>query len=182
MVPMSRAVQRQQVYESRVFNVEECSFLGQEGSEIIRSVVRHPGAVLIVPILSDGRFVLIRNWRVSVDKALLEFPAGTLEQEESPLVTAERELREETGYKAGRMEPLGSFFTSPGFADELMHVFLAGELEEGTQRLEPHEEIEVVIVSPVELSSMVASGTMVDGKSLAAMQLLAAGGHGCGGG
>ncbi|MEE3001208.1 MAG: NUDIX hydrolase [Planctomycetota bacterium] len=178
---MSRAVQRQQVYESRVFNVEECSFLGQEGSEIVRSVIRHPGAVLIVPILSDGRFVLVRNWRVAVDQALLEFPAGTLEQGESPLVTAERELREETGYKAGSMEPLGSFFTSPGFADELMHVFLAGDLEEGMQRLEPHEEIEVVILSPVELSNMVASGTMVDGKSLAAMHLMAAGGHGSGG-
>ena len=97
-------------------------------------------------------------------------------------MTAERELREETGYKAGRMEPLGSFFTSPGFADELMHVFLAAELEEGTQQLEPHEEIEVVIVSPVELSRMLASGAMVDGKSLAAMQLLAVGGHGSGGG
>ena len=130
---MSRAVQRQQVYESRVFNVEECSFLGHEGMEIVRSVVRHPGAVLIVPILSDGRMVLVRNWRVAVGQALLEFPAGTLEQGESPLETARRELEEETGYGAGSMESVGSFFTSPGFADEVMHVFLAGDLEEGTQ-------------------------------------------------
>ncbi|MBM43790.1 MAG: hypothetical protein CMJ36_02100 [Phycisphaerae bacterium] len=181
MVPMSRAVQRQQVYESRVFNVEECTFLGQEGSEINRSVVRHPGAVLIVPILPDGRFVLIRNWRVAVEEALLEFPAGTLEQGEPPLETARRELKEETGYVAGTMTSLGSFFTSPGFADELMHVFLAGDLEEGRQCLEPHEEIEVVTISPADLHDLVGSGSMVDGKSLAAMQLLSASGHSGGG-
>jgi ADP-ribose pyrophosphatase len=145
--------------------------MSQGGAEVTRSVIRHPGAVLIIPVLDDGRLVMIRNWRVALEQAIWEFPAGTLEPGEQPLVSAGRELSEETGYTAESLTVLGSFYTSPGFADERMHVFVATGLSPGPQRLEPHEEIVVESRSWHELSTMVTDGTLVDGKSIAAMQL-----------
>lgn len=145
--------------------------MSQGGAEVTRSVIRHPGAVLIIPVLDDGRLVMIRNWRVALEQAIWEFPAGTLEPDEQPLVSAGRELSEETGYTAESFTVLGSFYTSPGFADERMHVFVATGLSPGPQRLEPHEEIVVESRSWHELSTMVTEGTLVDGKSIAAMQL-----------
>ena len=168
---MSRAVQRNLVYESRIFDVEECRFQTSTGETVDRSVVRHPGAVLIVPVLADDQLVLIRNWRVAVEDALWEFPAGTLEPGEPPLATATRELTEETGYQADAVRPLGSFFTSPGFADERMHVFEATGLVAGPQHLEAHEEIEVQTRSIDDVMQMVVDGRLVDGKSIAALHL-----------
>ena len=168
---MRRDIQRTCVYESRIFSVEECRFTTQEGTDVDRSVVRHPGAVLIVPVLPDGQLVMIRNWRVALEQSLWEFPAGTLEPDEPPVVSAGRELTEETGYRADSIEFLGSFYTSPGFADELMHVFVATELKAGQQALEAHEEITVESKSWDEVCSMMADGTLVDGKSIAAIQL-----------
>ncbi|MCH2147886.1 MAG: NUDIX hydrolase [Phycisphaerales bacterium] len=168
---MRRAIQRTSVYESRIFSVEECRFTTQEGVDVDRSVVRHPGAVLIVPILPDGQLVMIRNWRVALEQSLWEFPAGTLEPDEPPVESAGRELTEETGYRADSIEFLGSFYTSPGFADELMHVFVATGLKAGQQVLEAHEEITVESKTWQEVRSMVNDGTLVDGKSLAAIQL-----------
>ena len=168
---MSRPVQRNRVYESRIFKVEECRFQTSNGTTVDRSVVRHPGAVLIVPVLDETHLVLIRNWRVAVEDVLWEFPAGTLEPGEPPLMTATRELTEETGYEAERVNPLGTFYTSPGFADECMHVFEATGLTPGRQHLEAHEEIEVQVRSVDEVMGMVTDGTLVDAKSIAALHL-----------
>ena len=145
--------------------------MSQGGAGVTRSVIRHPGAVLIIPVLENGRMVMIRNWRVALGRAIWEFPAGTLELDEPPLVSAGRELTEETGYTAESINVLGSFYTSPGFADELMHVFVATGLSPGPQQLEPHEEIIVESRSWDELNTMVTDGALVDGKSIAAMQL-----------
>ena len=179
---MSRAVQRNRVYESRIFDVEECRFTTSGGEPVDRSVVRHPGAVLIVPVLEDDQLVLIRNWRVAVEASLWEFPAGTLEPGEPPLTTATRELAEETGYRAETVQPLGTFYTSPGFADEQMHVFEASGLIAGPQQLEAHEEIEVQPHAVEDVMRMVTDGQLVDGKSIAALHLwrarhAAEGGH-----
>jgi ADP-ribose pyrophosphatase len=179
---MSRAVQRNRVYESRIFDVEECRFQTSGGETVDRSVVRHPGAVLIVPVLEADHLVLIRNWRVAVEEALWEFPAGTLEPGEPPLTTATRELTEETGYQAETVRSLGTFYTSPGFADERMHVFEATGLTPGSQQLEAHEEIEVQPRPVEDVMKMVEEGLLVDGKSIAALHLwrarhAAKGGH-----
>jgi ADP-ribose pyrophosphatase len=125
----------------------------------------------VIAVRDDGRLVLVRNRRVAVDRWLLEFCAGKLERGEDPAAAAGRELEEETGYSASRIEPLGAFFTSPGFTDEVMHVFLATGLRPVPQRLEPGEEIEVVELGEDSLRSAVASGGILDGKTLGAYLL-----------
>src|SRR5262245_31545166 len=101
------------------------------GKTKAREIIRHPGACVIVPLLDDWRVCLIRNWRIAVGQTLIELPAGTLEPPEPPELTAERELIEETGYRAKKIELLHAFFLSPGILDEKMHLYLATGLTEG---------------------------------------------------
>lgn len=150
--------------------VEKVTLHGRDGSTKDRLVIRHPGAVVLLPILDDGRIVLIRNRRFTIDRELLELPAGTLEGDD-PMEAARRELIEETGYRCGRIEALGWFYASPGICDEVMHAFVARDLEPGEQALEPTEEIEVVTMTPDEVDAAIANGELVDGKTLATLLL-----------
>jgi ADP-ribose pyrophosphatase len=151
----------------RLFSVESLAWTDASGRSISRDVVRHPGAVLIIPVLDRERIVLIRNERVAVNETLWELPAGTLEAGEDPCRCAGRELEEETGYRAARIEAFGQFYTSPGFADELMHVFIGRDLEHVGQRLEPHEKIDVEVVTLQEVHAMIDDGRIRDGKTIA---------------
>ncbi len=159
------------VHRGSVFSVEEVRQTGRAGAEIVRHIVRHPGAVVVVPLLADGRLVTIRNFRVSVQEWLEEFCAGKLEPGEDPAAAAARELIEETGYRAERIEPLGWFYTSPGFADERMYAFAAFELSEAGRRLEDDERIEVELRAPEEFQRRIAAGQVRDGKSISAFYL-----------
>jgi len=170
VTPM-RPVSRSFTHTGPVFRVESLVFADAEGRRLRRDVVRHPGAVAVVAETGDGRLVLVRNRRVAVERELLEFCAGKLEPGEEPAAAAGRELEEECGYRASRIEPLGAFFTSPGFADERMHVFLATGLEPVPRRLEPGEELEVEILDPEEFARRIADGRVEDGKSIAAFLL-----------
>lgn len=155
-----------------VFQVERLRFAADAtGYRRVKDVVRHPGAVTVIAVRDDGTLVLVRNRRIAVDRWLVEFCAGKLERGEDPAAAAGRELEEETGYSAAHIESLGSFFTSPGFADEVMHVFVATGLRPVPQRLEPGEEIEVVVMSETELQNAMAAGGILDGKTLGAYLL-----------
>ena len=147
------------------------AFDGRATPAAVRDVVRHPGAVTVVAVKDDGTRVLVRNRRVAVERWLVELCAGKLERGEDPQFAAGRELEEETGYTAGSLVKLGAFFTSPGFADEIMHVFLATGLHPVAQRLEPGEELEVVELRPEVLASQIAAGRVTDGKTLGAYLL-----------
>lgn len=159
-------------HQGTLFTVEVLHFRDESG-QYTREVVRHPGAVLVLPVLGDGRIVLIRNFRVAVDQRLWELPAGKLEPDESPETAAGRELVEETGYKAGRLDKLASFYTSPGFADELMHAYVAEDLTVVQRDLQPGEDIEVQEVQADEALAMVMDGRIVDGKTVASLLLWA---------
>jgi len=137
-----------------------------DGSEVEHDVVRHPGAVAIVPRLDDGRIVLVRQWRHPVDRVLVELPAGARGPGEDPALAARRELREETGYGAEIWRTLGSFFTAPGFCDERMILFEAAGLEAGPPAPEPGESIETVLVAPDEALAMIADGRIEDAKTI----------------
>jgi ADP-ribose pyrophosphatase len=141
----------------------------RSGQEKIREVVVHPGAVLILPVLDDGRVVLIRNFRHTVHEALWELPAGTLEKGEDPALCAARELTEETGYTAAQVEALGWFFTSPGVLTEKMYVFLASGLVAGRQKLEDNERIEVHPLSFQTVRRMILENQIVDAKTVATL-------------
>lgn len=141
-------------------------FPGRGGKVMRREVVRHPGAVIILPILDDGKVVLIRNHRVSVDRELYELPAGTMQPPEPPEECAKRELQEETGYAAATWTPLGRFYTSPGLSDELMWAFAATGLEEVGQNLEEDERLTVVPVAAAEAIEMIDRRELVDAKSM----------------
>jgi ADP-ribose pyrophosphatase len=156
------------IHRGTVFSVERVSYVGRAGRELERDVVRHPGAVTVIPVLDDGRLVMIRNWRVTVERWLDEFCAGKLEPGEDPAHAAARELEEECGFRAGAIVPVGQFLTSPGFADERMHVFEARGLVPVPRRLEEGEEIEVVLRTPGELSAMIRDGRIEDGKTIGA--------------
>ncbi|MBW8885663.1 MAG: NUDIX hydrolase [Planctomycetia bacterium] len=131
-----------------------------------REIVRHPGACVIVPLLDDGRVCLIRNWRVAVNQTLIELPAGTLEPPEPPHVTAERELIEETGYRAKKIELLHAFFLSPGILDEKMHLYIATGLTEGETAREEGEEIENWLVPWDEAIAMIFRREIQDAKTI----------------
>lgn len=134
-----------------------------------KEFVVHPGAVVILPLLSDSEVILIKNERFAVDETLWELPAGTLEPNETPLSTAYRELIEEIGYQAKEMNPLFSFFTTPGFCNEKIFAFAAKELRFVGQNLNADEKISLKILSWDKIIQMIREGTIHDGKTIAAL-------------
>ncbi len=154
------------LFQAQRFRVERVVQTMPDGSRHVREVVRHPGAVVILPLLDDGRICFVRNYRVAVAQTLIELPAGTLEPDEDPAATALRELAEETGYRAGRLEHLITFCMSPGILDEQMHLYLAQDLRPGPTALEAGEDIQSLLCTWDEALQMARQGDIHDGKSL----------------
>lgn len=169
--------EREVLWKGAKFDFERVAFHGAGGQVIHREVVRHPGAVCILPLFdAPGRpaeVVLIRNFRISLGKELWELPAGTLEPPESPEVCAARELLEETGYRAGRIESLGAFYTTPGMTDELMHAFIARDLQPGDQDLQEDEQIQRAVVPLKKVMEMIDQGELMDAKTVVTLTLAA---------
>ena len=157
--------------ETRRFRVVRQHRTTPAGQTITRETIQHPGAVVIVPLLDDGRVCLVRNYRLAVNAALIELPAGTLEPGERAEITASRELAEETGYNAARLEPLAEMLMSPGILNERMHVFVASGLSAGAPAPEAEEEIEALLVTWDEALAMVDDGRIEDAKTIAALLL-----------
>jgi ADP-ribose pyrophosphatase len=138
--------------------------------------IKHPGAGLAVPVTTDGKFVLVKQYRFAIQKYLLEFPAGTLEIGESHDITIQRELEEETGYSASQWQYLGGFYICPGYSDEIIHTYLAQDLTklEHPPAQDEDEEIEVVLLSRSEVEQLIVSpdaSDRLDAKSVTAFHL-----------
>lgn len=141
------------------------------GSESTRELVLHPGAAAILPILPDGRIILVHQYRHPVGQSLWEIPAGKLESGEDPLTCAKRELLEETGYEAATWEELLSFYTSPGFTDERITLFLARDLTRVSEP-RPSEITTCRAFESSELDHLVASGVIKDAKTILALEAM----------
>ena len=160
---------KQRLLTASRFTVDLVTQQLADGSTMSREVIKHPGAVVIVPVLDDGRICLIRNYRLSIDQELLELPAGTLEPPEPPIETARRELIEETGYRCKKLEPLCEFYMSPGILDEHMYCYLATGLTLGEPARERGEQISNFPVTIFELADLLRTGQIIDSKSLSAL-------------
>lgn len=154
------------VFAGHRFDVHQMTILGDDEQIYHREVIRHPGAVVLIPILDDGRIVLIRNHRPTVETTLVELPAGTREPDEPPTETAARELIEETGFRATRFDLVHKFYSAPGISDEEMWLFTAHELTKVGARREAIEEIENYPADEIEIRRMMTAGDIRDGKTL----------------
>jgi len=166
-----RLIEKQVLFNGKKVRLEVHQLENDEGKRHQREIVVHNGAVVVLPLTKDGNVLLIRNRRYAVGQVLLELPAGTLEKGEDPMNCAGRELLEETGYLAGRLWPLGSFFSSPGILTEKLYAFAAYDLEQSVSALEEGEEIELHPVPMSEALEMVRTGEIQDAKTIATLFL-----------
>lgn len=165
-----RLIEKQIVFRGKKIQVEVDRLENEEtGRELRREVCIHPGAVVILPVMGDGRVMMIKNHRYAVKQVLIELPAGTLEKGEDPMNCAGRELLEETGYLAGRLKRIGSFFSSPGILNEKLYAFSAYDLEKREAALEEDEEIEIMPVLFDDALKMIDSAEIMDAKTIATL-------------
>ena len=161
-----------EIFSGRVFNVTVDTV--REGDKTyVREIVHHPGSAVILPAFDDGTIALVRQYRHPAVRYLLELPAGTLNDKERPEEGAARELEEELGLVAGRMEKLSEFFVSPGFCEEKMWLYLATDLTETAQRLEDDELLEVVRLPIDRALQMITDGEIEDAKTIIGIMLAA---------
>ena len=158
------------IYKGTVVTLNIDTVRLPNGHTIDLEVIRHPGASAVVPLKPDGTVVMIRQFRHAANGFIYEIPAGKLHPKEDPLDCAARELEEEIGNKAGRFQLLSSIFTAPGFADEVIHVYLATELTVGTQNLDQDEVLEVVEMPLREAIAKIEDGTIRDAKTIVGLQ------------
>jgi len=159
------------IYKGRVLDLTLEEARLPNGQVVNLEMIRHPGAAAVVPVREDGRVVMIRQYRHAAGGTIYEIPAGRLDGGEAPIDCAKRELREEAGCEAARWVKLGAIFTTPGFTDEKIHLFLAEDLTPVPQDLEKDEVIEVVEHPLAELTGMIARGMVIDGKTICALML-----------
>jgi len=166
-----KTIKSRRIYQGKIINLRVDEVLLPDGKKASREIVEHPGAVAAVPLLPDGKVVLIRQFRKAVEEIIYEIPAGKLELEEKPRQCMERELEEEIGYGAGELKELISYYPSPGFSGEIIHLFLATHLQKKQQNLEGDEFLEVVILKFAEALRMIKEGKIKDGKTIIGLLL-----------
>ena len=161
---------RTQIYKGKTISLREDLLERPDGSFTRWSVVEHPGAVAMIPLDGSGNVILVDQFRYAAEENLLELPAGTCEENETPIETARRELREEIGMDTREITPFGGFFTAPGFTNEYIHLFVARNLFPAPNH-EPDEDedITVRVVSLDDLESLIESGEIRDAKTIAGL-------------
>ncbi len=166
-----KPVSSERLFDGKVINLRRDTVILPNGRNSTREVVEHPGAVAVVPITKDGNIILVRQFRHPIQQILLEVPAGKLDPGESAESCALRELAEETGFTANKLHKLTSMYTTPGFSNEVIHIYLAEDLVESDKQPDEDEFIHTEIHTPEQIKQMINSGELCDAKSLVALCL-----------
>jgi len=164
-------LQSRRVYDGKLLRIDRDRVRLPNGVEADLEIVRHPGASAVVPFASPTEVLLVRQFRYAAGGVILEVPAGTLDGGEAPEDCAVREMEEETGHRPGRLQRLGSIYTTPGFTDEVIHLWAAFDLAPAVQRLDRDEVLTVVRIPFDEALARVRDGGIVDAKSICALLL-----------
>jgi ADP-ribose pyrophosphatase len=166
---MTQILSRESVFSGRVLDVAVEKHRMPDGRQASFEIIRHPGGAAILPVLPDGRVLLIRQFRPALGEMIYEIPAGRLEPGESARDCAARELIEEVGYAAAQLLPLGGFWSTVGFCDEYVHLFLGRDLTAEAQNLEPDEVIDLCPMTLEEAVEKIMSGEILDSKAQLAL-------------
>lgn len=161
-----KTVSEVHVYSGNIIDVKKATVTLPDGREATRDIVRHPGASAVIPLSENGEMYMVRQYRKPIDKVSLEIPAGKLDRGENPHICAERELKEETGLAAKQIRRLVSVHSTPGFSDEVLHLYVATGLSEGDSCTDEDEFISTEKYPVSELLGMVLEGEITDAKSI----------------
>ena len=165
-----KTISSRDIFKGRIVKLRVDTVRLPDGRESTREVIEHAGAVAIVALDHAGQIVMVRQYRKPVEQVLLEIPAGTMEANEDPLLCAQRELREETGYSAGHWQKILSYYSAPGFTDEYLHLYLATDLSDGEVEPDEDEFIETVSLPLKKAYQLIFEGQIKDGKSIIGIQ------------
>jgi len=163
-----RTVSSEPIFQGKVISLQVDTVQLPDGATATREIVKHPGAAAVLALLDD-KMLVVEQYRKPLEKFQVEIPAGKLDPGEEPIVAAARELEEETGYRAGKLRPLSAFYTSPGFADEKLYVFIAEELEKGQSRPDEDEFLNVEAITFEQAQAYIREEKISDAKTLLAV-------------
>lgn len=166
-----KPIHSQRLFEGKVINLRRDEVTLPNGRTATREVVEHPGAVAIVPITKEGNIILVRQFRHPIGQVILEVPAGKLDPGENPEACARRELAEETGFMPQKLRKLTAMYTTPGFSNEIIYLYMAEDLIDSDKLPDEDEFIHTETYSPEQIRQMIASGELCDAKSLVALCL-----------
>ena len=155
------------IHEGQRISRRVDEFTISDRAPVTKEIIEHPGSVVILPVTSDRRVVLVRQWRQAAGRILLEAPSGTRERGEDPSATAHRELREEAGFEAGSMKQLGGMWVAPGYSEEFTHAFLAEDLRENPLPQDAGEDIHTVFVPFDHVPELIRTGELQDQMTIA---------------
>ncbi|MDQ0219068.1 NUDIX hydrolase [Peribacillus cavernae] len=169
-----KTVSTEKIFEGKVISLQVDVVELPDGNKSKREIIKHPGAVAIIAITAENKIIMVEQYRKAMDRSIVEIPAGKLEKGEEPVHTAVRELEEETGYESEWMEHITSFYTSPGFADEIVHLYFAHNLrkKENAAPCDEDEFVEVYELSLEEAELYMKEGRICDAKTAYAVQYL----------
>lgn len=163
---------RKEIYHGKIIDLIVDEITTHQGIETVREVLRHPGGAAVVPLLPGGDVLLVKQLRYPMQEYLLELPAGKIDAGEPPEVTAARELAEEVGYKAGRLTKIAECYSTPGFCDEKLHIYLAEDLTPVPAGGDQDEELEIIRLTRPQLVNLIHQGKIRDAKTIIGIQHL----------